>query len=47
MKTQICIAVATYVLIAIVTKRAMQPHSHYELLHGHHAHQTDWRRTMV
>jgi hypothetical protein len=31
-KTQICIAVATYVLIAIVKKRAMLPHSVYELL---------------
>ena len=32
MKTQIWIAVATYVLIAIVKKRAMLPHSLYELL---------------
>ncbi len=32
-KTQIWIAVATYVLIAIVKKRAMLPHSLYELLH--------------
>ena len=31
-KTQIWIAVATYVLIAIVKKRAMLPHSLYELL---------------
>ena len=31
-KTQIRIAVATYVLIAIVKKRAMLPHSRYELL---------------
>jgi Transposase DDE domain/Domain of unknown function (DUF4372) len=31
-KTQIWIAVATYVLIAIVRKRAMLPHSLYELL---------------
>jgi Domain of unknown function (DUF4372)/Transposase DDE domain len=31
-KTQIWIAIATYVLIAIVKKRAMLPHSLYELL---------------
>ena len=31
-KTQIWIAVATYVLIAIVKKRAQLPHSLYELL---------------
>jgi hypothetical protein len=31
-KTQIWIAVATYVLIAIVKKRARLPHSLYELL---------------
>jgi IS4 transposase len=31
-KTQIWIAVATYVLIAIVKKRAALPHSLYELL---------------
>jgi hypothetical protein len=31
-KTQIWIAVATYVLIAIVKKRALLPHSLYELL---------------
>jgi hypothetical protein len=31
-KTQICVAVATYVLIAIVKKRATLPHSLYELL---------------
>jgi hypothetical protein len=31
-KTQIWIAVATYVLIAIVKKRAVLPHSLYELL---------------
>ena len=31
-KTQIWIAVATYVLIAIVKKRASLPHSLYELL---------------
>jgi len=31
-KTQLWIAVATYVLIAIVKKRAMLPHSLYELL---------------
>jgi IS4 transposase len=31
-KTQIWIAVATYVLIAIVKKRAMLPHTLYELL---------------
>ena len=31
-KTQIWIAVTTYVLIAIVKKRAMLPHSLYELL---------------
>lgn len=32
-KTQIWIAVATYVLIAIVKRRAMLPHSLYELVH--------------
>lgn len=32
MKTQIWIAVATYVLIAIVKKRANLPHSLYQLL---------------
>lgn len=31
MKTQIWIAVATYVLIAIVKKRAMLPYNLYEL----------------
>ena len=31
-KTQIWIAIATYVLIAIVKKRAVLPHSLYELL---------------
>ena len=32
MKTQICIAVCTYVLIAIVKKRLKLPHSLYEIL---------------
>ena len=32
MKTQIWIAVATYVLIAIIKKRAALPHSLYQIL---------------